>query len=208
MDLGTTRRTVDRLVGIALASSGVRSGDALPSLIESHPLGWWYSAGLPCGSAIAVFFTDVDICSKMMLTRREQLFGLLGEALHTRQRFESSGDFGNVRVFPAGSHCLENASGDSWLAIGDAALGRDPLSSSGIDFALASAERAYEAICSMANGRTGDLEYYNMQVQVDFQDYLTKRDSFYGIEDRWLTSPFWRRREAVKDGTLRPLEVG
>jgi hypothetical protein len=166
----------------------------MPSLIEAHPLGWWYSAGLPSGSAIAIFFTDSDICSKLEL--RKTFRHVLGETQHTLQRFESAQLTGDPRVFPAGSHCLDRASGDSWLAIGDAATGRDPLSSSGIDFALASAQRACEVLCSIANGMKEDLKTYDAQVRCDFEAYLAQRDAYYQMENRWPNSPFWRRRQS------------
>ena len=53
--MGIGRRQPDRLIG-------------LPSRIESHALGWWYSASLPNGGAIAIFFTDSDICVRNRLT--------------------------------------------------------------------------------------------------------------------------------------------
>lgn len=192
--LGTRRKTVDHLIGIAMMCSGVTTDEPMPSLIEAHPLGWWYSAGLPSGSAIAIFFTDSDICSKLEL--RKTFRQVLGETQHTLQRFESAQLTGDPRVFPAGSHCLDRASGDSWLAIGDAAIGRDPLSSSGIDFALASAQRACEVLCSIANGMKEDLKTYDAQVRCDFEAYLAQRDAYYQMEDRWPNSPFWRRRQS------------
>jgi flavin-dependent dehydrogenase len=192
--LGTRRTVLDHLIGIALMCPLPRADDPIPSLIEAHPLGWWYSAGLPDGFAIAIFFTDGDLCSKMGLTRPERLHNILTETRHTQERFKSAQFSARVRVFPAGSHCLQHATGDSWVAIGDAVVGRDPLSSSGIDFALASAERAYRSICSKTNGITEDVNKYDEQIRDDFQAYMVKRDAYYGVEDRWPTSAFWCRR--------------
>jgi flavin-dependent dehydrogenase len=100
-----------------------------------------------------------------------------------------------LRAFPAASHCLLHAAGDGWLAIGDAAIGRDPLSSSGIDFALASAERASSVLCALAAGRHESADEYDAEVQADFAAYLRDRRAYYGIERRWPESPFWQRRQ-------------
>ena len=85
--LGTRRRTVDHLIGIAVVFPKLNGAEEMPSLIEAHPLGWWYSAGLPTGSAIAMFFTDADLSSKLGLTRPDRFRHLFGQTQHTRQRF-------------------------------------------------------------------------------------------------------------------------
>ena len=98
-------------------------------------------------------------------------------------------------MFPAASHCLLRAAGDGWLAIGDAAIGLDPLSSSGIDFALASAERASSVLCALAAGRHESGDEYDAEVHADFAAYLRDRRAYYAMERRWPESPFWLRRQ-------------
>jgi flavin-dependent dehydrogenase len=183
------------MVGIAVICSKLRS-DVLPSLIEARPHGWWYSAGLPSGRAIAIFFTDSDLCARGRFARPEGWRLLLDESQHTRYRLEGCYFSGKARVFPAGTHRLDRATGDFWLAVGDALIGRDPLSSSGIDFALASAERANELVRALANGVNHSAHAYEAQVRSDFANYLTQRSTYYAIEDRWPNSPFWQRRQA------------
>jgi flavin-dependent dehydrogenase len=193
--LGVRRQSVDRLVGIAVPWKGEYSDGVLPSLIEARPQGWWYSAGLPSGRAIAIFFTDAELCAREGFARPESLRLLLDESRHTRQRFEGCPISTKVQVFPAGTHLLVRAAGDSWLAIGDALIGRDPLSSSGIDFALASAKRAYDLLHALAVGASDSLDTYNAEVRSDFETYLSQRNSYYEMEDRWPDLPFWQRRE-------------
>jgi len=193
-DLGVRRNAVDRMIGIA-TSFAPHSEKPLPSLVESHALGWWYSAGLPGGQAIAIFFTDSDVCAQHELANG--LHRLLGQSHHTRARFIASSPIGEVRVFPAATHCLDRAAGDSWLTIGDAIIGRDPLSSSGIDFALASSERACEALQAIANGATDAAASYDAECRSDFASYLNKRRAYYLMEQRWPDSPFWRRRHSL-----------
>jgi flavin-dependent dehydrogenase len=195
--LQTRRHDADHLVGIAVAYGGESDGDVLPSLIEARPQGWWYSAGLPSGSTIAIFFTDADLCARESLAEPGVLRNLLYESKYTRERFEYRPFPTKVRVFPAGTHFLDRGAGDSWLAIGDALIGRDPLSSSGIDFALASAERAYDLIHTMAVGGDDSAAIYSAEVRSDFEAYVSQRNSYYAMEDRWPDSPFWQRRQKV-----------
>jgi flavin-dependent dehydrogenase len=191
--MGIGRRQPDRLIGIAARFAETRGG--LPSRIESHPLGWWYSASLPDGGAIAIFFTDSDICVRNRLTHPAAWTRLLKDSAHTSERVGGLTPNWPLRAFPAASHCLLHAAGDGWLAIGDAAIGRDPLSSSGIDFALASAERASSVLCALAAGRHESADEYDAEVQADFAAYLRDRRAYYGIERRWPESPFWQRRQ-------------
>jgi flavin-dependent dehydrogenase len=206
---GVSRVRLDRLVGIACTSSEAGFGNVLPSLIESHPLGWWYSAGLPSGQLIAIFFTDSDLCAQNDMATADGWRRLVEESHHTRERLQGSVLPLSLRVFPAATHHLERAAGSFWVAVGDALIGRDPLSSSGIDFALASAERACELLHAQAQGVRDCTDVFNAEVQADFADYLLQRRTYYSMEDRWPDSPFWLRRQVstsvfvAKIGTVR-----
>jgi hypothetical protein len=157
-------------------------------------LAGWYSAGLPGGDIIAIFFTDSDLCSQFGLVRPDAWLSVLEESRHTRDRLSVCLPSPGLRAFPAASHCLDRAAGDSWIAIGDAIIGRDPLSSSGIDFALASAERGSAVLCALGNGDGESVDAYNAEVRADFDAYLDQRYSYYALERRSAETPFWRRR--------------
>jgi len=196
------RRTVDSLVGIGCVTFDKSFSGSMPSRVESHPLGWWYSAGLPDGGAIVIFFTDSDLCSGYGLTRVDGWRNTLAESIHTRERFAWTIPNEPLRVFPVASHCLEAACEDSWLAVGDAVIGRDPLSSSGIDFALASAARGAGVISALANGDRTQLNAYNSAIRTDFDAYLNQRHAYYSMENRWIDSPFWQRRHRKINGFI------
>jgi len=201
--LGIRRHRIDRMVGIAALCPEPVEQDILPSLIEAHPLGWWYSAGFPSGGAIAIFFTDSDLCARRGLAGRDGWSRILNQTQHTRQRLSGCSFSAKPGVFPAGTHRLDRSAGDGWLAIGDAAVGRDPLSSSGIDFALASAERAYQVVQALASGASEPADLYNTELRHDFAVYLSQRHAYYMMEDRWPNSPFWlRRRFGISRATL------
>lgn len=195
--MGVSRVRSDRLIGIAGVFENTPHFDAMASLIEAHALGWWYSGGLPDGRAIVIFFTDPDISARHGLARPAEWSRLLAESRHTFGRFSSrSTVVASLRVFPAASHHLERAAGDTWLAIGDALTGRDPLSSSGIDFALASAERASSLLCTLASGDSQSVDGFNREARADYFAYQRQQLAYYAMERRWPDSLFWRRRSA------------
>jgi flavin-dependent dehydrogenase len=183
---GASRERIDRLVG--LTRIGRPAAPSLTSLVESHPAGWWYTSPLPGGLVVATFFTDGDLARRCHWSR------LLGETRHTRERLRSCAWLGAPRTFPAFSHCLHRAGGATWLAVGDATIGRDPLSSSGIDFALATAERAATAVIALASGQADAVDAYDADIRADFATYLVQRRAYYGIERRFSDAPFWSRR--------------
>jgi flavin-dependent dehydrogenase len=190
-----TRAAVSAVSGLhgPTASEG-----AMPSLVESHPLGWWYSAGLPSGQVVAMFFTDSDICAQHKLAHPVIWDRFLSESLHTRERMVNLVRVSNVaRVFPVSSHFLDPAAGPGWIAVGDAAIGRDPLASSGVDFALASAARAFSALQGLATGDQESLASYRCAIAEDFSTYTAQRRAFYEIERRWSEAPFWQRRRGA-----------
>ena len=195
--LGARRHIVDHMVGITLESSNPKFENVMPSLIEAHPLGWWYSAGLPSGNAIAIFFTDAEVCAAERLATQHGWRRLLHESIHTRDRVGGCVFPPKPRVFPAGTHLLSPGAGDSWLAVGDALIGRDPLSSSGVDFALASAERANELLQALAKGSKHAADAFDAAVRSDFSNYLRQRNGYYAMESRWPDSPYWQRRQVL-----------
>jgi flavin-dependent dehydrogenase len=191
--LGNERERVDGLLGVCRIFACPKS-EPMPLLIEAQPLGWWYSAALPGARCVATFFTDADICRERGFARSEAWSTLLAQSHHTQQRLAGRAPLSPAKVFNASSHCLSAAAGEGWLAVGDALVARDPLSSSGIDFALASAERAFVLLLRLARGESEAAQAFNAQVRRDFAVYLQRRHAYYALEGRWPQSPFWERR--------------
>jgi flavin-dependent dehydrogenase len=188
------RHQVDNLLAVAVLFSRAASA-GFPSLVEARPEGWWYSAGLPDNQTAVIFFTDSDICSRSRLTDFRNWERILSSSRYTRERLRGCEPLCPLRVFPAATHRLESTIGNGWLAVGDAAAARDPLSSSGVDFALASAERAFSALQAIANGDSHAPAAYDNDLRRDFELYLQQRTEFYCVEQRWPDSPFWARRQ-------------
>ena len=200
--LGIELEREDNLIGIGGLALGPAYSEPLPSLVESHPLGWWYSSEIPGHRKIVIFFTDSDLCKENGLARPECWFRLLEESAHTVQRLSGYNLARSLQTFIASSQCPKRVSCENWLAIGDAAVARDPLSSSGIDFAFASADRAFAALASLVAGNDSAMATYNADVRADFVAYLEQRRAYYQLETRWTDEAFWKRRH-LRNG--RPL---
>src|SRR5262249_40774712 len=85
-----------------------------------------------------------------------------------------------------------------WVAVGDAAMAWDPLSSQGIGKALESALAAAEAIRGALDGRLGALRDYAGGVALSFDQYRRLRTHFYGQVRRWPGAPFGERRQITR----------
>jgi flavin-dependent dehydrogenase len=143
-----------------------------------------------------MFFTDADTPTARKAQRLAGFSNLLNETIHIRKRLD---DFryvtaGNPKVTSANTARLERPHGNRWLAAGDACVSFDPLSSQGILTALYSGLTAGRALDSYLKGDSGALSRYADNIAAVFDAYLTNHSLFYGYEQRWPRSPFWKSR--------------
>lgn len=198
--LGARREVHDRLVGVTAYWCGDGGDRAHVTLVETVPDGWWYSAVLPDRRLVTALMTDVETVRARGLHRAGALEGTLADAPETAARLEGMRMCGTPLVRPAQSQLLRPASGDGWIAAGDAAASFDPLSSMGIGHALSSGiEAARVAHASLeSGGGTGDA--YSAAVEQTFARYLSIRDAHYAVERRWMDAPFWAARQEAGVG--------
>jgi len=105
-----------------------------------------------------------------------------------------SGD-DTTRVFgaKANSSKAHTIAGRHWLALGDAALSFDPLSSHGITNAVYTAQLAAAAIgAARSGGGEGALREYETTLTAIFRQYLQNKDHLYRQERRWPHAAFWQ----------------
>jgi len=200
--LGGSRITHDRLIGLVGLISAPVDGDCRDrrTLIEAVECGWWYSALLPDGRHVAAFMTDADLLPPGSVARGTFWRRWLQEACHTQARLGLVPPGIALRIVSAGSACLQDVTGPGWLAVGDAALSFDPLSSQGVTWALESGLAAARALDAYLGGDQRATEDYAHRVGIDFAAYLRARGETYAREHRWPNSPFWRRRYSASDG--------
>ncbi len=196
---GARRLKVDRLVGVV----GVFQFDeAVPentfTLIETCETGWWYSAKLPGASMVVAFMSDSDIVRERRLRLPEIWLEALGQTEHSSRRLRGGRLATGLRIAAAHSACLEQAVGQGWAAVGDAAASHDPLSSSGIPRSLDSGIFAARAIYDLLRrDKTSTLQEYDANLRQSFELYYSTRAGYYSMERRWKESTFWRRRQQL-----------
>jgi len=197
---GARRRNADRLVGLC---AWLRRGEAHsvePSrlLVEAVPNGWWYTTALPGGRLVAVLLTDRDLAPP----GRHACFAFWRRALadtrHVRGAIGRDAVPVAFDVRSANSCVLDEPGGAGWLAVGDAALAVDPLSSMGVRNALSAGIAAGTAIGRHLAGDGDAVPAYLASVTRAFQTYLAARRDTYDGERRWPDEPFWRRRQSAR----------
>jgi flavin-dependent dehydrogenase len=196
--LGARSRQYDALLGVS------RHFDTDPStassndiVIESAADGWWYSAPLPGNRLVVTWMTDAALWRDQPVDRLGAWQRMLTQAPNTHARVQRTAIAAEpaLTVRPAHSQILESATGDDWLAVGDAAASFDPLSSLGIGFAMHSACHAARAIGGALDSDGNDgFAHYRESVQTQFAAYLPSWRSYYRLETRFADSPFWRTR--------------
>jgi flavin-dependent dehydrogenase len=184
------RETEDRLLAIVLRLTHPHGAPPdLRTYIETTPAGWWYSAPLPRGETIAMFFTDCGLYARQGIVLEEQL----RHAALTRIRLHRAHAVCTCTVYAASS-CRRKIAGEGWLAVGDSAASYDPLSGMGIFKALRQATNAAIAVDGYLRGDSALLTRYAALIRADFDAYAHRRRAHYAAEQRWTGHEFWDNR--------------
>jgi flavin-dependent dehydrogenase len=177
--------------------SGTERADAGGvSELHAESDGWWYTAPLPGGRRLLAFYTDADLPSAAsardgaaLLARAQGIAGLA--AILAEQGFVD----GTGHSFcAANSVILAPACGPDWLAVGDAALSFDPLSSQGLFNAMYTGLAGAEAAQRHLLGAPDALPGYQAELGRIKDAYIAHLDAWYRQEARWPDAPFWQRR--------------
>lgn len=196
---GVRRLRLDRLVGYVTLFQPREGDDAdRTTLVEAAPDGWWYTAAVPGGARVAAYLTDAGSQSGRRAATASGLLALLRETRHVRAHLARAEALLAHGPRPVAAHTarLERSVGEDWVAVGDASLSFDPLSSQGLFHALASGLWAGRAVEAALGGSADALADYEDLAASVFEAYLEHRAQFYAQERRWPESPFWRRRWA------------
>lgn len=192
--IGVLRGKIDSLMGVGafLRPSRIEMRD---QLLETAPLGWWYSSVLPDDSVAVIFFSDADMISKNKLNTDRGWIDLLNQTRHIKYRLGELKGGSPVWVRNAFSQISDATGFQNFLAIGDAAVAFDPISSMGIGFALSSGCQAAVMISNeLAGVAFLGTSVYQRDLSQNFSNYLSRRKTYYSQEKRWGDSDFWRRR--------------
>jgi flavin-dependent dehydrogenase len=195
--LGVRRITDDRLLAFSSLFRPEYRGD-LDSLsfVESVEDGWWYTALLSSGVRTVTFFTDAGLPAANAARTRQGFLSLLSMTVHVSRRLEpfryEIAD--GPQATDARTSRLERFCGSGWIAVGDAAISFDPLSSQGLLTALYGGLKAAAALVEQLESGGKSLERYEQALLRVYESFTANRLEYYGFERRWADSPFWKSR--------------
>ncbi len=173
------------------------------STIVSDKNGWWYTAVLPNNQRVLSYQTDADLFEKSIFKNIDSFLELIKKNKRIYSYVEKAIDqlqfHGTVS---ANSTKLDKVAGKQWLALGDAAISFDPLSSQGMFNAMACAMQVTELLKHFNFIKEYDIakvyrfsEMYTSQINSIWKHYVKHKDLLYGAESRWKDAAFWKRRQ-------------
>jgi flavin-dependent dehydrogenase len=166
------------------------------TLIEAAPDGWWYTALLPTAQRVVVYLTDADLIAPQDLCTEERFLSLVNCTEQVRAYTTARGY--TIQTTPRGvaahSVRLDNFAGEGWLAVGDAALSFDPLSSQGILTALYTGMEAGLMLHAQLSGDSDAIIRYGHRLTTIYEAYQRNLSTYYSFEERWSDRTFWQRR--------------
>ena len=198
--LGGRREHSDHLLAFACTFARAADDPDANITLEATAHGWWYSAmipGLAPSRRMVVYLTD-----PRSPTRREVAHAAGFERLLKKTHLVGPVCFGAGFAplgppsgHPAGSSRLVPCGGPGWLAVGDAAMAYDPLSSQGLKSALEGARQAAMGIeLELGSRRECAATAYREFCESHWLFYRDRRRQYYQLEQRWPAEPFWARR--------------
>ncbi|WP_207462712.1 tryptophan 7-halogenase [Azospirillum sp. SYSU D00513] len=197
--MGARRQTGDRLVCGWLHGRDAAGRQSGLTHIEADPDGWWYTAPLPGNRRVLAFHTDADLPAATDARDRGALMRRASERAFLSGILSGSGfaPEGEAGFCAAHSSALDPPAGEGWLAVGDAALGFDPLSSQGLFNALYTGLAAAEAADRHLAGDGTALADYRAGIASIRDAYRAHLRAWYGLERRWAERAFWSRRHGA-----------
>ena len=194
--LGLTRTADDPLVCL-YSHLPAQEGDhdaGLCTCADDH--GWWYSVKLPDEHRILAYHLDINDPLRRSLNdpdafqRRARRQTLLAQVLGDRSPAP-------VHHHPAGTALLDIANltqaGKGFLAIGDALMTFDPISSQGLFHALATAASAHNAIRNGFPENDEALVAFQTEMSAVRDRYLHHWQRTYAGPERFSNCSFWAK---------------
>ena len=169
------------------------------SWVESAEDGWWYATRLPDHRRLVAFFTDEDLPVAREVCAVSGFSRHLAASRHLRSALGADVAAvapDRVRRFPAGGVSRRAFAGPGWLAVGDASLAFDPLSSQGIFHALYTGLRGAQALLAQERGEANVFLAWDERLRSIRSAYLRHLAQCHATETRWPSSLFWRRRHS------------
>ncbi len=193
--VGGSSKKYDSLMGAGLFLELDVKSKKFEQVLESVELGWWYAACLPNNKIVITFFSDADIISEQKLHQLEIWKSLLQETKqikHLLSKAKVTSD--KLWVRNAHTQVSDFKNLENFIAIGDAAVSFDPISSMGIGFSISSACFAAKYIAHEIEKGFSKKDIYQEDILKNYKQYHNIKKRYYREEKRWPTSIFWQRR--------------
>jgi flavin-dependent dehydrogenase len=158
-------------------------------IVEAIPGGWFYLAGLPDSSVMAVLVT---LATLVPAGRRERLRWYVEALARTsiiRRALNGYALPQHVSVTNARASVARAGVGDHWLAIGDARIALDPLTGRGLLWAIEDAVMAMQLIADTTWPELADR--LRARTSRELESYLDQRSRVYAVENRFEDDTYW-----------------
>lgn len=191
--LAIPSKDYDRLLAFSVHLPKVKHARLVHGVfVEPFEHGWGIVSALNETTQVMTLFTEQEI-SQFSQFKQYALWKELLSGTQILKDFLVEGATPHVVGAQANSSKATRLAGKNWLAIGDAALAFDPLSSHGISNAVYGAHSAYQAIIASKTQRSSlPLQGYEKTLSGIFEGYLQQRRQIYAQEKRWPNQPFWK----------------
>lgn len=159
------------------------------SFLKSTSQGWWYCSLLPNNERVIVFHGLPKIIAQYQRDP-ETFINDFNQAHILETQVTSEHLITELQTRDASFSKAPHYIKEQCIAIGDAALGFDPISAQGIFFALYSAIRGAEALVSEDSFA---LQNYSMQIEQIAQKNRDLRMQYYTAELRYFQESYWKQ---------------
>lgn len=199
--VGALHHRLDRQVAFAARLFNIDHRDSR-LYIEAVQDGWWYFAPLPNQQGLVVHLTDVDLLPNGTSERLRHWYQELAATSLIAPRVKGA-SVASHRIVVAGMRLATALGGEEWVAVGDSVLKPDPLSGSGVAFALNSGWFAGIVVGQALSGNLTGLEQYQLNMEAQAMRYLSERVAAYSSVRHWPTSVFWNRRTVGSNSLMK-----
>lgn len=179
------------------------------SAVESFADGWAWMAADEVGMRYLQLTFDV---ATTVLPEKSQLVDFcnrrFAELPQAQEFLAGASPLGEIHARTSTPILCEEAVGDNWIRVGDAAMSVDPLSGNGIFQALSSSLQApavVNTLLSKAENKKLARQFHQLRVTELFYRFARIGRDFYAMEEQWSDTPFWQMRAKWPD--QKPLHL-
>lgn len=173
------------------------------SAVQSFEDGWAWMAADEKGRRYLQLTFDV---ASSILPEKSRLAAFCIEKLNTLEQAQpylaNATSTGEIHARTSTPILCQEAVGDNWIRVGDAAMAVDPLSGNGIFQALSSSLQAPAVINTLLREPEKALlaqRFHQLRITELFFRFARIGRDFYAMEEQWQEQPFWETRAQWPD---------